>query len=298
MFIVNYRKIFYLISILLVLASVFSVYNFGLNFGIDFTGGAILEVEYSGAKPDIDAIKEQVKIVGLKLARIQETGERGVIIRAQTITKDEHQRLLAALGSSASKETEFSSGITEKRFDSIGPIIGEELKQKAWIAVALVVIMIVIFISFAFRGVSRLVSSWKYGLVAIIALLHDIVIPVGIFAYIGAEIDVLFVTALLAILGFSVNDTIVVFDRIRENLKSKISNKFSEIVGLSLRQTIARSVNTSLTTLVVLGFLFFVGSSATKMFSLALSIGVVAGTYSSIFLASPLLATIQKLQKK
>lgn len=298
MIIVNYRKIFYIISGLLVLASIFSVYSFGLNLGIDFTGGALLEVEYRNERPAIDEIRENLKKSGFESARVQPTGELGVIIRTQTLTEAEHQQLLTALGSRASLEAELPSELIEKRFYSIGPIIGEELKQKAWIAIFLVVIMIILFITFTFRGVSRPVSSWKYGLVAIVALLHDIAIPIGIFSYIGAEVNVLFITALLAILGFSVNDTIVVFDRVRENLKGKIDEEFGKTVGKSLKQTFVRSINTSLTTLVVLGFLYFIGGSATQMFSLTLAIGVIAGTYSSIFLAAPLLVTIQKLQNR
>jgi preprotein translocase subunit SecF len=287
MTIVNYRKIWYGFSILLIAGSLFAVFYFGLNLGLDFTGGSLLEVEYSDSRPDISVLREELDKNGFESSQIQTTRERGVIVRSPNLSEEEHQRLLSVIGSP-----------TEKRFHSIGPVIGQELKQKAWIAISIVVVMIILFIAYAFRGVSWPVSSWKYGLVAIVALLHDIIVPVGLFAYIGAEVDVLFVTALLAILGFSVNDTIVVFDRVRENLKLKASKDFSETVGMSLSQTIARSINTSITTLFVLGFLYFMGGEATKMFSLVLSIGVVAGTYSSIFLASPLLVTIQKLQKK
>jgi len=186
-----------------------------------------------------------------------------------------------------------AENLIQKRFNTIGPAIGEELKQKAYIAMGIVVLAIILFIAFAFRKVSEPVSSWKYGFVAILALMHDIIIPTGVFAllglFTGAEVDILFVTALLAILGFSVNDTIVVFDRIRENLMlNKERNKnenFAETVGHSLEQTFARSINTSLTTLLVLLTLLFVGGESTKYFALTLVIGVIAGTYSSIFLA-------------
>lgn len=292
MFIVKYRKIFYIISALVIVACVFIVFKQGLNLGIDFTGGALLEAEYSNDMPDIDLLRSNIDTAGFKSFRLQPTGGKGIVLRIATLTEEDHENLLSVLKVGDEYE------ITEKRFDSIGPVIGEELKRKALVSITLVVLLIILFIAFAFRGVSRPVSSWRYGFVAIVALIHDVLVPVGVFALIGAEVDVLFVTALLAILGYSVNDTIIIFDRIRENLKLKISNDFEETVGSSLSQTIARSVNTSLTTLVVLVFLFFLGGNATKMFALTLSVGVLAGTYSSIFLAGPLLVTIQKFQNR
>ena len=177
---------------------------------------------------------------------------------------------------------------------------------KAFLSIGLVILAIVLFITFAFRKVSEPVSSWKYGVITIVALLHDVIIPTGIFAalghFLGYEIDTLFVTALLVILGFSVHDTIVVFDRVRENLRrsreSRVETPFQEIVGKSIRQTFNRSINTSLTTLLALAALYFLGSDATRHFSLALLIGITAGTFSSIFLASPLLVTVERWQKK
>ncbi len=292
MFIVKYRKIFYIISSLVIIASIFTVFKSGLNLGIDFTGGALLEAEYSNDMPEISLLREKIGEAGFKSFRLQPTGEKGIVLRTATLTEEEHQNLLSVLKGGDTYD------VIEKRFDSVGPVIGGELKRKAIVSIGLVVLLIILFIAFAFRGVAKPVSSWRYGIVAIIALIHDVIVPVGVFAFIGAEVDVLFVTALLAILGYSVNDTIIIFDRIRENIKLKISNDFEETVGTSLSQTMARSINTSLTTLVVLGFLFFLGGNATKMFSLTLGVGIIAGTYSSIFLAGPLLVTIQKLQNK
>jgi preprotein translocase subunit SecF len=191
-----------------------------------------------------------------------------------------------------------------KRFDSVGPVLGKELQGKAIWSIILVLIAIVLFITFAFRHVSRPVSSWKYGVVAIIALLHDVIVPAGAFAFLGRnggyELDALFITALLVILGFSIHDTIVVFDRTRENLRLGSNSKkdFEQIVGESVSQTIARSINTSLTTLLALLALYIFGPVATKTFALALIIGIAIGTYSSIFIGSPLLVTLQKWQKK
>ncbi|MBI2120896.1 MAG: protein translocase subunit SecF, partial [Parcubacteria group bacterium] len=190
----------------------------------------------------------------------------------------------------------------EKRFTSIGPVIGHELRAKAWVSIMAVLLAIVLFVAFAFRKVSLPVSSSKYGLITIVALAHDIIVPTGALALLGyfsgVEADVLFVTAILTILGFSVHDTIVVFDRVRENLKLKVSENFSEVVGTSLRQTFVRSINTSLTVILVLAALLYFGPASTHNFSLILLIGIIAGTYSSVFLASPLLVLAEELQKK
>jgi len=296
MFAVLYRKIFFSISVVLVALSLLAVGVFGLPFGIDFTGGALTEVRYEGERPAKEVLENQLQNTALGGFSLRETGTDGYILRTRDLSNDEHQVVLQLL----SQENTVS--MTEERFNSIGPIIGEELRSKALVALALVVIVIILFVAFVFREVSQPVSSWKYGLIAIVALLHDIIIPVGLFSllghFAGAEIDVLFVMALLAILGYSVNDTIVVFDRVRENLrKNKDLNRkeeFSMTVGRSLNQTYMRSINTSITTVVVLLALFFLGPESTENFALVLLTGVLAGTYSSIFLASPLLVSIAK----
>ncbi len=301
MFVIKYRKIFYTISAILVGASIFAMAFFGLNFGIDFTGGAITEVAYPEQVVELEVVRENLDQLELGNYTIQKAGEDGVILRTKNLTEEERLSVMSALSQNGTVQME------EKRFNSIGPVIGEELKGKAGWAMLMVIIAIILFVAFAFRKVSELgkesVSSWKYGFVAILALVHDIVIPTGVFVFLGSlfidyQIDILFVTALLAILGFSVNDTIVVFDRVRENLKDAKGESFDETVGKSLKQTFTRSINTSLTTLFVLGFLFFFGGETTQHFALVLAIGVIAGTYSSIFLASPLLVTIQKFQNK
>jgi len=301
MFIINNKKIFFSISAILVALSIFAVFFYGLNFGIDFKGGSIVEVEYVNERPSVEIVSGAIKTAGIDNALIQATGEKGYIVRTEVLEESQHSQLLTALSSDGVNLLE------EKRFNSIGPVIGEELKKKAWFALLAVVLAIILFIAFVFRKVSEPVSSWKYGLIAIVALLHDIIIPVGVFAFLGSifidyQIDILFVMALLAILGFSVNDTIVVFDRVRENLRinkrEHLHRPFNEIVGESLGQTFARSINTSFTTLIVLLALFFIGGSSTQHFALTLSIGVIAGTYSSIFLASPLLVAVEKWQRK
>jgi preprotein translocase subunit SecF len=290
MFVVTYRKLFYILSALLVIGSLV----WGLNTGIDFKGGSIIEIEYTGIRPEQSVLATSLAPLSLD-ASIRSTGNNGYIIRMKDINQEQKNSLSAILGSFGSS--------TEKRFDSIGPLLGTEALRKALVSIVLVILAIVLFIAYAFRKVSHPISSWKYGIVAIIALVHDVIIPTGVFAVLGHfkgyEIDTLFVTALLVVLGFSVHDTIVVFDRVRENLNHAKANKpFGEIVGESISQTFTRSINTSMTTLLALIVLYLVGGESTQHFSLALIVGIVAGTYSSVFLGSPLLVTIWKWQEK
>lgn len=292
MFIVKYRKIFFILSAALVLASVFSLFYFGFKFGIDFKGGSIVEVSYDEARPDIEILKQKTSELAFNGIYLQPAGEKSLIVKTKELSGEEHSNLLLKLSLDGELQIE------EKKWSSIGPSIGKELRSKAWVAVVSVILGIVLFIAFAFRKVSEPVSSWKYGIITTIALLHDILIPAGVFAALGKEIDSLFVVALLSIMGLSVHDTIVVFDRIRENLKLKISSDFEEIVGKSLNQTFTRSINTSLTIILVLLSLFLFGPESTKDFSLLLLIGITIGTYSSVFMASPLLVTVQKYQNR
>jgi preprotein translocase subunit SecF len=296
MWVVNNRKIFYAISIILVLASVAALVAWGIKPGIDFTGGTLVEVSYPGGRPDQSAIAAQLSVID-PAASIRPAGENGYIVRMREVNQTEKQDVLGALSLKGSAE------VVEKTFDSIGPVLGNEAVRKSSVSIILVILAIVLFITFAFRKVSEPVASWKYGLTAIIALLHDVIIPLGVFSvlghFLGYEVDTLFVTALLVILGFSVHDTIVVFDRVRENLKHATGKKsFEHIVGDSVSQTFTRSINTSLTTLLALVVLYVVGGDITKHFSLVLIIGIAAGTYSSIFVGSPLLVTLEKLSKK
>lgn len=292
--IIRYQKYFFILPAFLVLLSVVAIGVWGLKVGIDLSGGSLLEVSYANGRPTVEQIHAAVDTLGMGEVRVQPTGENGFILRERDLSNDEHTALLSALGTLGS--------VKEEQFTSVGPILGQELMHKAWIAIALVVISIILFIAFAFRHVSKPVQSWKYGIVAIITLMHDILLPVGLFAFlgflIGAEVDSLFIVALLTILGISINDTIVVFDRIRENLRLNEDHHkrepFEETVGRSISQTIARSINTSVTVLIVLAALYFLGPEATKNFSLTLIVGMIAGTYSSIFLASPLLVVWER----
>lgn len=281
--IISHKYIFLTISGILVLGSILAIVFWGLKLGIDYTGGSLLEVEFAEQRPAAEEIRKILEGFGLGGAVIQLTGEKEVILRFKEIEESTHQTLLNSL-----------PGAQEKRFDSIGPVIGKELKQKSVIALLLSLAAIVLYIAFAFRKVSEPVSSWKYGAVAIVALVHDVAIPTGIFSLLGhfkgVEIDTLFITALLTILGFSVHDTIVVFDRIRENLhKLKSAEAFEITVNRSVNETITRSINTSFTVILVLAMVIFFGGETVKFFALALILGIVFGTYSSIFVAAPLL---------
>lgn len=295
MWVVKYRKLFYTISGILVLASIVSLFTWGLLPGIDFTGGTLVEVSYDGALPAQSVVSAAIINIdpsaSIRPSRASD-GKEEYIVRMKIVDATEKAAVLAAL----------SPG-TLNAFDSVGPILGAEALRKALWSIVLVILAIVIYITFAFRKVSEPVASWKYGLTAIIALAHDVIIPTGIFAilghFAGYEVDTLFVTALLVVLGFSVHDTIVVFDRVRENLRNNSGKEsFADTVGKSVAQTFVRSINTSLTTIIALVVLYLLGGSITEHFTLTLIIGIAVGTYSSIFIGSTLLVTLERWQKK
>lgn len=297
MFIIKHRTFFYILSGTLMFLSLASMAVFRpWNIGIEFTGGSILEIGYPNGRPDIEHARSAISPLNFH-ELIQAVGTDGYLVRTRALSEPERVSLIAALSDGG------QVNIEERRFNTIGPTIGAELRTKSLWAVLCVMLAIVLYIAFVFRHVSHPVSSWVYGFVAIVALLHDVVIPTGAYVALGhfdiaVQIDVLFITAILTILGFSVHDTIVVFDRTRENLKLRTWKEFDATVGHSVEQTFVRSVNTSMTVLLVILALYFVGGESTKNFALTLAIGVAIGTYSSIFLASPLLVTIEHWQRK
>jgi preprotein translocase subunit SecF len=291
-------KYFFILPALLSVLALLAIGLWGLKPGIDLSGGTLMQVSYPGALPTSAQVQAAVAPLGLGEVRVQPTGTNGYSLRVRSLSEAEHLQVgqaLATLGN-----------VHEDEYTSVGPIIGTELLHKGLIALGLVIVCMILFIAFAFRGVSKPVASWKYGVVAIITLAHDVLIPTGLFAALGhfngAEVDSLFIVGLLTILGISINDTIVVFDRIRENLALNISHhkheEFGVVVGRSIMQTLARSINTSLTVVIVLAALWITGPASTQDFALTLIVGMIAGTYSSIFLASPLLVAWEKWQKK
>jgi preprotein translocase subunit SecF len=285
----KYKTQLLLVPIALSVLAILAIAIWGLKPGIDLSGGSFFEVSYTQARPTPEQVHTVLTPLQLGEVRVQPTGERGFILRQRDLTNEERQAVLTALGT--------LGPVVEDQFNSVGPTIGAELLQKAWIAIALVTISIIVFIAFAFRGVSKPVASWKYGVVAIITLFHDILVPTGLFALLGvlygAEVDSLFIVALLTILGISINDKIVVFDRIRENLKINADRSkhqdFDLVVSHSIVQTLARSINTSVAVIIMLVALYFLGPETTQNFALTLIVGMIVGTYSSMLLAAPLL---------
>ena len=311
MHIIERKNIFITIGLGVMLLSLVIVLVNGLKLGIDFAGGALTEVAYDivPEKTELETGLNELDLGGYSLREsTDEAGRPGFILRTRDLSEPER----VAVGEVLTGEYE---GASIARFTSIGPVIGQELRDKAVWAIGAVVLIIILYVAFAFAGVGKPVSSWTYGFITILALVHDVLVPTAVMAllgvFAGVEIDVLFVMALLAVLGYSVNDTIVVFDRVRENLvkyrqekKVKVKNElgqfeeeieyiftkpFAAIVGQSVDQTILRSINTSVTTLLALGALYWLGGDVTETFALILMAGVLAGTYSSIFLANPLL---------
>jgi len=294
--IIGKRKIWFVLAILITGACIGSLAIWQLNFGLDFTGGSLMEISFDGDRPAISEVKRVAGEQGITEAIIQEIGDNGVALRFKVVNEDDHQKLLSAL------KDQFGA-ITEGKFDSVGPVIGKELQKKSFTALILVLIGIAAYVAFAFRKVSYPVESWKYGVITLISLAHDVLLPIGVFAVLGkflnVEVGSAFVAAVLTVLGYSVNDTIVVFDRVRENLLRKNGDEeFEDLVNRSVNETMARSINTTLTTLLALIAVFFFGGESLKMFALALIIGVAAGAYSSIFIANPLLVTWYKYGQK
>lgn len=287
--IIQKRKYFTIVSSVLVVTAIALYFIWGLQLGIDFTGGSRLEVSFTGQVPELEEINNALVPLELGEIRTQPADQQGVILKLKDITNEQRQSVLATLEEIALE------GVTELSFTTIGPSIGIELRQKAYWALLFVVLAIIIYITWAFRKISRggSVPSWVFGTSAVIALIHDVIIIIGLYVVLGkvfgTEVDTLFVTALLTVLGFSVHDTIVVFDRIREGVRKYSDQSYEEIVNRSINETLARSINTSLTTLFVLIMLAVLGGESIKMFVIALIAGIVVGTYSSIYIASPFL---------
>lgn len=290
--IIKNRKTFLLISIVLMVLSIIMLSIKGLNLSIDFTGGSRLEVAKSSEQGELprESIEKAYRAADIKVNSIQDT-EGSYRVSSSSITSEQKNNIVNALG------------MEELSFEVLGPTIGNETKDKAIIAVFIAIFAITGYIAIAFRKSGGVISSWKFGVTAIIALFHDVIITLGAFSLFGmlfdVEIDALFVTAILTIMGFSVHDTIVVFDRIRENITNNVKKlSFEEIINNSINDTIGRSLNTSVTVIFVLFAMALFGGESIRWFVIAFIIGVLVGTYSSIFVAAPILLEWSNFDKR
>lgn len=296
--VITYRTFFFWLTGALLAAAIGAIAYFGLPLSIDFTGGALIEVEYQTERPELPTLREQVSAVPLGPVSLRESGDTGVTVRTRTLSPEEHEAVVSVLST--------DGPVTVQRSTSIGPSMGSELATKALWAIAAVILTIVLYIAWAFRKVSHPVPSWGYGLIVVAMLAIDIIVPTGFYAvwaqYTGAQVDVLFVVALLALLGYCVNDVIVIFDRIREHLKKneeeKVQEAFEVTIGKSIDETMGRSINTALTVVLALLAIIFWGPTVVRDFALVILVGVIAGTFSSIARSAPLLVPLAKAFKQ
>lgn len=314
------------LSTVFVTLSVAFYLMWGLNLGIDFTGGSLMEVKFNADRPQIEKLEDELLKMDVKSLVIQPTDQNSLILRFQNTDEAKHQEILTKIkeltpvkeqaksdsdkpvitqqdgGAQVQVETENveALAVEELRFESVGPSIGRQLRNNSITSLIIIALLIIVYIAWTFRKVSRPVASWKYGLAGVIAILHDVLITVGVFAALGhfkgIEVGTPFVAALLTIFGYSINDTIVVFDRVRENLP-KSHHNFEETVNFSVNQTMKRSLYASTTTLLTLLAVVVYGGESIRYFALALFVGIFFGTYSSIFLASPLLVLFEKYKR-
>ncbi len=288
MYIVYHRGLFFWLTGLILAAAIGAIVFWGLPLGIDFTGGSLMQASYPDGRPALADIQERAAAVPVGEVSVRAVGDTGVSVRTRTLSPEEHDTLLAALSSDSSVATELS-------FTSIGPALGSQFANKALWAIFAVMFVIVLYIAFAFRRVSKPVPSWGYGLTVVVMLAIDLIVPAGFYAalchYTGAQVDSLFIVAMLALLGYVVNDIIVIFDRVREHLarneKLGLQESFEDTIGKSIDETMTRSINTSLTVVLALIALIFFGAEATRDFALVMLVGVVVGTFSSIVRSEP-----------
>lgn len=292
--IIGKKYIYFAISIIVLIPGIISLVLFGLKTSIDFTGGSRFEYQLSSSQKGTE-VEEIIEKQGVDVASIQSGGKDRYLIRTKPIDEKKHQEVKQAVTSTI-------AGSKEIGFETVGPIIGQETTINAVKSVVVASLLIVIYIAFSFWKVPKPASSIRFGVCAIVALIHDVLVVIGLFSILGyllgVEVDSMFVTALLTVIGFSVHDTIVVFDRIRENLRRMPGIPFAEVVNASIIQTFGRSLNTSITVLLVLFTLLLFGGESTKWFVVALLVGILSGTYSSIFNAAPLLVVWQEFAEK
>ncbi len=293
-------KYFFILSTALTLISIFLVFNPGPRLSIEFTGGTRMEVRSPKAletETVLASLKTFKPADGKDLnATVNKSHQGTFIIRTKNLSDDEHKGLTAHLQKDL-------GAVEEVQYTTIGPTVGESLKHRAAYAILAASVGIILYLAFAFRHIPRKYKAWKFGVVAVVTLLHDVMVTVGIFVilshFTNFEVDTLFITALLTILGYSVNDTIIIFDRIRDNLTvQERKETFAHVANTAVNQAWKRSFYTSSATLIMLFSLFFLGSVSIKWFVLTLIIGIILGTYSSIFVATPLLVYWVEGKKK
>jgi preprotein translocase SecF subunit len=282
-------------SVALLVASIVALSVWGLNLGVDFTGGSISELEFS-ERPTNTALSDALmalNIPALREVSVNPSGERGMIVRTGQLTEEEHQRMLAGV-----KAAFPSAAATELRFDSIGPVVGEELKNKSISGIAILLVAVLIYIAWMFRTLSRSLSLWAMSAGTVLGLAHDIIIPMGLFAvlghFMGIQVTGIFVAAVLTILGYTVSDKVVIYDRVRENLLRGSKEPLADLVHRSVMQTLVRSINNTLVVILSSLSVFLFGGESIKYFALALMVGIGLGAYSSIFVASPILVWMGK----
>ncbi len=286
---IHRRSVWFGLSSVLSILSVIAIATWGLRVGIDFKGGQLIEARF---KEPVTVEQVREGLAGddtLPPSSVAESGDNAVLIRTTASTDQ-----LTALRTQLDQVGEWE----QVRFESVGPTVGKDLTNKAVLAVALASLAIILYIAWAFRQVPKPANSWQFGITAAVALLHDLLLTIGAFSLFGHlygfEVDSLFITALLTVMGFSVHDTIVTYDRIRENLLHHAAGmSFEDVVVSSINQTLVRSLNTSVTLALVLTSLVTLGGASIRPFIVALLVGVVVGAYSSVFLASQLLIVWQ-----
>jgi preprotein translocase subunit SecF len=290
---IKYKNIFIGLTLLIVAACIGVIAVYRLKPGIEFTGGSVLEIEYQGTRPDNKTIQDDIASLNLKDVSMYSQGDRGLIIRSETIDAATHVKLIGLLD----KTGKFD----EKSFETIGPVVGKELTSKTVMLVLISLLAMLIYIAVAFRNVPGPVSSWQYGVASFLILTHDVLVPLGVFAVLGAysgiQITIPIITALLTVVGYAINNVIVVYDRIRENLLRDHKADFAEISNRAINQTLSRQINTSVATLLPVFAIYMLAGASLKYFALALILGIVTGTYSSVFLASQILVVWMGFKK-
>jgi preprotein translocase subunit SecF len=291
-----FYTVMFVVSVALLFASIAAISAYGLNFGVDFTGGSVLEVEFTNGRPSLEDLTATFAASDdevVRMVSLTPLGENGLIIRSSDRTHDMHAGVLSTLS-----EAWPDAGLQQRQFDFIGPAVGEELKEKSIKAIVILLVAVLLYIAYMFRALSRSLSLWAMAAGTLLGLAHDVIIPIGLFAvlgeYAGVQIGAVYVAAVLTILGYTVSDKVVIYDRVRENILRGSRDPLPVIVHRSVMQTLVRSINNTLVVMLSSLAVFLFGGESIRYFALALMVGIGLGAYSSIFVAAPLLVWIGK----